>query len=73
MGGYVLFPGMDLRGEKNISLKEMEVKANNPYCGNNHQDNERMHFVNRRTRNTFIIVNTRQGKKVMSPVNKHVD
>jgi len=51
----------------------MEVSANNPYCGNNRRNNERMHFVNRRKRNTFINVKSRQSRKVLSPANEHVD
>ena len=51
----------------------MEVKTNNPYYGNNRQNNEGMHFVNRRNRNTYKTVKSRQGKKVMSPANQHMD
>lgn len=51
----------------------MEVKANNPYCGNNRQNKEKMLFVNRRNRNTFTNFRSRQGKKVMSLANQHMD
>jgi len=51
----------------------MEVGANNPYCGNNPQNNERVHFVNRRRRNTFINVKSRHGRRILSPANQHMD
>jgi hypothetical protein len=47
--GWVHFVSGDgpLRKKNNNKLFKEGSEANNPYCGNNRQNNERMKFMNR--------------------------